>query len=109
MFVIVPTSNGGKNGIQLCGQESILQMKYPENDYSYPIPKEVSDLWDAPSGGGSHWMYSGFEDYYFRRTHPHWSWVTGDIPEGNLVLRTRRRSPTREEAWKEWITTMIGK
>jgi hypothetical protein len=41
----------------------ILQMRYPETDYSYPIPREVGNLWDAPSDGGSGWMYSGFEDY----------------------------------------------
>jgi hypothetical protein len=74
----------------------ILQMKYPENDYSYPVPREASDLWDAPSDGGSHWMYSGFEEFYFERTHPRWRWITDAVP-------------TREEAWKEWATMMIGK
>jgi hypothetical protein len=74
----------------------IQQMKYPENDYSYPVPKEAGDLWDAPSDGGSQWMYSGFEDYYFDETHPRWSWISGDVL-------------TREQAWKEWITTMVGK
>jgi hypothetical protein len=73
----------------------ILQMKYPENDYSYPVPREVSDIYSAPSDGGSHWMYSGFKDYYFRRTHPRWGW-TGAVP-------------TRRETWKEWVTRMIGK
>jgi len=72
------------------------QMKYPENDYSFPIPKEVGDLWDAPSDGGSQWMYSGFEHYYFEETHSRWPWVTV-------------KSPTREAVWKEWITKWIGK
>jgi len=73
-----------------------LQMKYPEEDYCYPIPKEVGDLWDAPSDGGSQWMYSGFEHYYFEETHPRWTWITTEIP-------------TREAAWKEWIISLIGK
>jgi len=73
-----------------------LQLKYPENDYCYPVPKEVGDLWNAPSDGGSQWMYSGFEHYYFEETHPHWPWITTEIP-------------TREAAWKEWITELIGK
>jgi hypothetical protein len=75
----------------------ILQMKYPENDYCYPIPREVDDIYCAPSDGGSHWMYAGFEEYYFERIHPYWRpWGIGTVP-------------TREEAWKKWVTTMIGK
>jgi hypothetical protein len=73
-----------------------LQMRHPETDYCYPIPKEVSDLYDAPSDGGSQWIYSGFPQYYFEKTHPRWPWVTGEIP-------------TREEAWKKWITKWVGK
>ena len=73
-----------------------LQLKYPEEDYCYPIPKEVGDLWDAPSDGGSQWMYSGFEHYYFEITHPRWFWITREIT-------------TREEAWKEWVIGLIGK
>jgi len=73
-----------------------LQLKYLENDYCYPIPKEVGNLWDAPSDGGSQWMYSGFEHFYFEETHPHWPWVVTEIP-------------TREAAWKEWIVKLIGK
>jgi hypothetical protein len=72
-----------------------LQMKRPEEDYCYPIPKEVGDLWNAPSDGGSQWMYSGFEHYFFEETHPRWPWVTTE-------------SPTREAAWKEWVR-FIGK
>jgi len=72
-----------------------LQLKHSEEDYCYPIPKEVSDLWDAPSDGGSQWMYSGFEHYYFEETHPRWPWITTEIP-------------TREAAWKEWVR-FIGK
>jgi len=74
----------------------IQQNKYPEIDYCYPIPKEVGDLWDAPSDGGSQWMYSGFEHYYFEQSHPRWSWV-------------KTEPLTREAAWKEWIVEMIGK
>jgi hypothetical protein len=74
----------------------ILQMKYPEGDYCYPVQREIGDLWCAPSDGGSQWMYSGFKHYFFENTHPHWPWISRDIP-------------TREEAWKEWITIMIGK
>jgi len=71
-------------------------MKHPEKDYCYPIPKEVGDLWDAPSDGGSQWMYSSFEHYYFEETRPCWSWITREIP-------------TREVAWKEWVIGLIGK
>jgi hypothetical protein len=74
----------------------ILQTKYPEDDYCYPVPREVGDIYDAPSDGGSQWMYSGFNDFYFEKLSPRWPWLTRDIP-------------TREEAWKEWVTTMIGK
>jgi hypothetical protein len=74
----------------------ILQQKFPENDYCYPIPKEVSDLWDAPSDGGSQWMYSGFEHYYFEEIHPRWPWITGE-------------TLTRKAAWKKWITELVGK
>jgi hypothetical protein len=70
-----------------------LQMKYPEKDYCYPIPREVGDLYDAPSDGGSQWMYSGFEQYYFEKTHPRWPWRRTEIP-------------IREHAWKEWIKLM---
>jgi hypothetical protein len=70
-----------------------LQMKYPEKDYCYPISREVSDLWDAPSDGGSQWMYSGFEQYYFEEIHPRWPWLRTEIL-------------TREDAWKEWIKLM---
>jgi hypothetical protein len=72
-----------------------LQMKHPDEDYCYPIPKEAGDLWDAPSDGGSQWMYSSFEHFYFERTHSRWSWVTTE-------------GLTREDAWKEWVR-FIGK
>ena len=74
----------------------ILQMKRPEDDYCYPIPKEVGDLWNAPSDGGSQWMYSGFEHYYFEKTHPRWLWLSAE-------------TPTREEAWKEWVANLVRK
>ncbi|MCL2270075.1 MAG: hypothetical protein FWC24_01900 [Treponema sp.] len=74
----------------------IQQKKYLEDDYCYPIPKEVSDLYDAPSDGGSQWMYSGFEHYYFEKTHPRWPWLSTEIP-------------TREAAWRKWITGLVGK
>jgi hypothetical protein len=73
-----------------------LQQKYPENDYCYPIPREVDDLWNAPSDGGTQWMYSGFEHFYFERTHPRWAWG-------------KTKPLTREAAWKEWIAEMVGK
>jgi hypothetical protein len=68
------------------------QMKFPGEDYCYPIPREVSDVYDAPSDGGSYWQYSGFEDCFFEETHrcSRWSWLIREEP------------PTREEAWKEW-------
>ncbi len=72
-----------------------VPLKCPDEDYCYPIPKEVGDLWDAPSDGGSQWMYSCFKHFYFERTHPRWSWVTAE-------------GPTREEVWKEWVR-FIGK
>jgi hypothetical protein len=71
-----------------------LQMKFPDEDLCYPIPREIDDLWNAPSDGGSQWMYSGFEHYYFKVTHPRWpGWI---------------EVPTREAAWKDWIK-YIGK
>jgi hypothetical protein len=74
----------------------LQQKKFPESDYCYPIPREVDNLWNAPSDGGSQWMYSGFEHYYFERTHSHWSWGKSELL-------------TREAVWKEWITEMMGK
>jgi hypothetical protein len=74
----------------------ILQKKYPEKDYCYPIPREAGDIYDAPSDGGSQWMYSGFEHYYFNRTHPRWTWGI-------------KETLTREVVWKEWVTEMMGK
>ena len=73
-----------------------LQLKYPEEDYNYPVPREVDDLYCAPSDGGSCWMYSGFEHYYFEQTRPRWYWWSL-LPE---------RVPTREETWKEWVRLM---
>ena len=73
-----------------------LQMKFPEDDYCYPIPREVDDIWSAPSDGGSCWMYSGFNHYFFEETHPHWLWGSIEIP-------------SRKEAWKVWIKDMVGK
>jgi len=73
-----------------------LQMKHPDEDYCYPIPEEAGDVWSAPSDGGSHWMYSGFEQYCIEQTQPRWSWVTTEII-------------TRKEAWKKWVIMMIGK
>jgi hypothetical protein len=75
-----------------------LQLKYPEDDYCYPVPREAGDLWNAPSDGGSQWMYSGFEHYYFKETHPGWC--------SPLMIT---EIPTRENAWKEWITKYLGK
>jgi len=73
----------------------IQQQKYPERDFCYPIPREVDNLWSAPSDGGSYWMYSGFEHYYSEETHLRWS-----------LVKTEPLS--RDEAWKEWIK-FIGK
>jgi hypothetical protein len=73
-----------------------LQLKHSEEDYCYPLPKEAGDIWAAPSDGGSQWMYSGFEHYYFEETHPRWSWVKAE-------------PLTREAAWKEWVISLIGK
>ena len=73
-----------------------LQKKHLEDNYIYPVPKEVSDLWNAPSDGGSHWMYSGFEHYYFEETHHCWPWSIEKII-------------TRTTAWKGWITKWVGK
>jgi hypothetical protein len=39
------------------------QMKFPDDDLCYPIPREVADIYNAPSDGGSQWMYSGFEHW----------------------------------------------
>jgi hypothetical protein len=79
----------------------ILQMKYPEDDFCYPIPREVDDIYAAPSDGGSHWSYSGFEHYYFEETHPNYGYI--------WRWRIPLDVPTREEAWKKWVTEMIGK
>ena len=68
----------------------LQQQKYPEKDFCYPIPREVDDLWNAPSDGGSQWMYASFEHYYFEETHRRWSWISREVP-------------TRETAWKEWV------
>jgi hypothetical protein len=73
-----------------------LQQKYPEKDYCYPVPREAGNIYDAPSDGGSQWMYSGFEHYYFERTHPRWIW-------------SKTEPLTRQAVWKEWITEMVGK
>jgi hypothetical protein len=73
----------------------IQQMKYPEDDYCHPIPREVEDLWAALSDGGTQCMYSGFEYFYFERTHSRWTW--------------ERETLTRGEVWKEWVTEMVGK
>jgi hypothetical protein len=73
-----------------------LQLIYPEDDYCYPIPREVDNIWTAPSDGGSQWMYSGFAHYYFERTHSRWSWGKAE-------------PLTREAVWKEWVTEMVGK
>ena len=73
-----------------------LQVKFPENDYCYPVPREVDDIYSAPSDGGSYWMYSGFNHYFYEETHPRWPWVSDELL-------------TREEAWKKWKKEMIGK
>ncbi|MCL2410342.1 MAG: hypothetical protein FWC97_01740 [Treponema sp.] len=54
-----------------------LQIKSPEDDYSYPIPREVDDLWSVPSDGDSYWNYYGFEHYYHEQTRPCWYWWGG--------------------------------
>jgi len=74
-----------------------LQIKFPEDDYCYPIPEEVDDIWAAPSDGGSHWNYSGFEHYFHEQTRPRHYWYAS------------HDYPTREEAWREWIKKWIGK
>jgi hypothetical protein len=67
------------------------QMKFPDEDLCYPIPREVDDIYNAPSDGGSYWQYSGFEHYFFEVTHPRWScWEKDEVP-------------TRETAWTDWI------
>ena len=74
----------------------IQQIKHPERDYIFPLSREVSNLWDAPSDGGSQWMYSGFEHFFFEKLNPRWPWATEEIP-------------AREIALKEWITMYVGK
>ena len=74
-----------------------LQLKFPDDDYCYPIPREIDDIYSAPSDGGSHWMFSGFEDFYRYVTHPRWYWWGP------------REIPTREEAWKDWKKNYVGK
>jgi hypothetical protein len=76
-----------------------LQMKCPEEDFCYPVPREAGDIYDAPSDGGSCWMYSGFEHDYCERARPRWYWWSL-LPE---------KVPSREEVWKEWVTEMVGK
>jgi hypothetical protein len=56
----------------------------------------VDYLWCVLSDGGSQWMYSGFEHYYFEETRSRWYW------------RENGENPTREEAWKEWVR-LVGK
>ena len=74
-----------------------LQIINLENDYCYPIPREVDSIWCAPSDGGSYWNYSGFEHYFYEQTRPrHYCWASHDCP-------------TREEAWKSWKRDIIGK
>jgi len=73
-----------------------LQMKFPERDFCYPLPNEVGNLWNAPSDGGSIWMYYGFEHYFFDQTH-FWS------------VWSKTETPSREAAWKEWVTKLVGK
>jgi hypothetical protein len=72
------------------------QMKFAEEDFCYPIPKEAGNIYLAPSDGGSQWMYSGFEHFYFEKTHPRWSWG-------------KEEPLTRDIVWKEWVTEMVGK
>jgi hypothetical protein len=76
----------------------IRQMKHPDEDYCYPIPKEAGNLWNAPSDGGSHWNYYNFEHYYFEETQSRFCW-----------WGLKRDIPTREEAWKTWIKVFVGK
>ena len=75
----------------------IRQIKFPDDDYCYPIPEEIEDIYCAPSDGGSYWMYSSFEHYYHEITHPHWSYY------GSLEF------PKRKEAFKEWKKNLVGK
>ena len=76
-----------------------LQLKYPEDDFCYPLPREVDDIYSAPSDGGSQWLYSGFEHYLFEQTRQRWYWWS-PVPE---------EVPSRKEAWKDWKISMIGK
>jgi hypothetical protein len=74
----------------------LRQIKETETDFCYPIPREVGDLWCAPSDGGTCFAYTGFNDFYFQQTHPRFHWLF------------HRETPTRSEAWKEWVR-YIGK
>jgi hypothetical protein len=76
-----------------------LQLKYPDDDFCYPVPREVDDLWSAPSDGGSHWMYLNFGHYFFEQTRQCW-YPWSPLPE---------RIPSREEAWRDWLVSMVGK
>jgi hypothetical protein len=66
------------------------QIKDTELDFIYPIPKEVGNLWNAPSDGSS-FKFSGFEEYYF------------------FMTDQNNSKPARKEAWKTWKKDMIGK
>jgi hypothetical protein len=97
-MITVPNSNW-KWHSAMRARERVLfkqQLKFTELDLCYPIPREVGDLYDAPSDGGSYWMYSGFNHYYFEEIHPRWPWIVRGIP-------------SREDSWKQWITKYIGK
>jgi hypothetical protein len=62
--------------------------------------QEVSDNYDFASDGGSHWQYLDFEHYYRDNFKFHYKIRCYGIYSS---------FPTREEAWYEWITEMVGK
>lgn len=77
------------------------QIRRPDEDFMYPIAREVANLWAAPSDGGAHWQYHDFEHYYREDIDRwyrcrQWQYYSG------------QPFPTREEAWKEFIK-MYGK
>jgi hypothetical protein len=72
----------------------IFQMKHIDEDLVYPEYNEICDLWDAPSDGGTHFKYSGFESFYNNSGYRYW---------------TEMPFVSKKEAWKFWVTRMIGK
>jgi hypothetical protein len=74
----------------------------PEREVVFPLRyEEVDDIWEAPSDGGTHFDYSGFNDFYRSSIQANQQLA--------LFWSDEKFRETKQDIWKDWVKSWIGK